>query len=375
MSRRAVTTTDLRNNYGLYYLAMNPTFGYTYYQQVLMAPIMDKIVAKDAKYQFVMNIQPFRHSKTTLGTINFVPYYFGHHPTDTVLVLAYGHKRARAFGRAIRDIMQRSPLYTELFPESRIAASSRAADEFETVSGGHFFAGGFDTGINGIGGSGCIAEGVLVWTEHGHVPIEHVRVGDVVRTNGGWKPVTKAWCSGRKDIVQLALMQNGDVWLTPDHRVLTPYGWIAADMLRPHDVVLGVPTNVLGGGDLRETPHIVQRVSPHGSSLVFDLQVEDDHMFTANSVFVHNCIIDDPHKNKEDVTSDAHIARWRSIYDNVISNRLEPGAWVLVNSTRWSNDDFMGWRIKEDGAFDYFTGERYTDNDTAVPRVIEDGEP
>lgn len=227
--RHRIGVNDLRTNYGLFYLAMNPTFGYTYYQQSLLAPIFDGIVAHDPKWNRVMNIEPFRHSKTTLGTINFVPYYLGHHPTETIMVLAYNHKRARSFGRAIRDIMQKSPLYAELFPASRVTTSSHAADEFETAAGGHFYAGGFDTGINGIGGNGVI--------------------------------------------------------------------------------------------------------------------------------------IDDPHKNMEDVTSDANSQKWKSVYDNVISNRCEPEAWILVNSTRWGLHDFLGWRIKEDKAIDALHGGTpYTDD-------------
>ena len=225
--RTRVGLEDIRNNYGLYYLAMNPAFKYTYYQQVILAPIFDGIVKHEQKFNRVMNIEPFRHSKSTMGTINFVPYYLGHHPDETVMVLAYGHKLARRFGRAIRDIMQKSPLYAELFPNSRISKSSRAADEFETVAGGHFYAGGFDTGINGVGGNGLI--------------------------------------------------------------------------------------------------------------------------------------LDDPHKNKESVTSDANVAQWKSIYDNVITNRCEPGAWILANTTRWAPNDLIGWRMKEDGAFDYLNGGKYED--------------
>lgn len=235
--RHRIGLDDLRTNYGLYYLAMNPTFGYTYYQQVLLTPVFDGIVRGNPQFNRVMNIEPFRHSKTTLGTINFVPYYFGHHPDQTIMVLAYNHKRARTFGRAIRDIMQKHPLYRELFPDSQIAKSSHAADEFETVAGGHFYAGGFDTGINGIGGNGVV--------------------------------------------------------------------------------------------------------------------------------------IDDPHKNMEDVTSEANSTKWKSIYDNVISNRCEPGAWILANSTRWGILDFLGWRIKEDKAFDYLHGGvPYTDEPMAPVETV-----
>jgi len=138
----------LRDEYGLFFLAMNPTYEYTHFQQSILAPIYEKVVF--GQLDRVIITMPFRHSKTDMGTLNFVPFYMGHHPDHTVIVLSYGKKLSRAFGRAIRDKM-RLPLYDALFPAAHITAASRAADEFQTISGGKVYTSGFDGTINGIG--------------------------------------------------------------------------------------------------------------------------------------------------------------------------------------------------------------------------------
>lgn len=145
-----LTYDDLRTKYGLFFLAMNQEYDYAHFQQQILSPIYEAIVAGDPKYRRTMVTMPFRHSKTSMGTISLIPYFFGHHPKKNVILVCYGKSLARSFGRSIRNMMK-SDLYKELFPASALSPSSSAADEFETVSGGKFYAGSFDTGVNGRG--------------------------------------------------------------------------------------------------------------------------------------------------------------------------------------------------------------------------------
>jgi len=140
--------TTLRNDFGAYYLAVNPEFDYTHYQQAVIAPALEKVCV--GEIDRLMIFLPFRHSKSKLVTENFVPWYLGHHPDKTVISLSYGHKLARTFGRSVRDYMQ-TDLYKQLFPASLVRKDSRAKDDFTTISGGHYYAAGFDGTINGIG--------------------------------------------------------------------------------------------------------------------------------------------------------------------------------------------------------------------------------
>lgn len=138
----------LRTDYGCFYLAMNPRFEYTHYQQTIIAPALEEVCIGEIKR--LMLFMPFRHAKSDLVTKNFVPFWFGHHPDTTVISLSYNHKLAHTFGRAVRDYMQ-SDLYRLLFPRSIVRKDSRAKDDFTTASGGHYYAAGFDGTINGLG--------------------------------------------------------------------------------------------------------------------------------------------------------------------------------------------------------------------------------
>lgn len=87
----------------------------------------------------------------------------------------------------------------------------------------------------------CLAEGQRVTTSRGEIPIEGVSVGDVVLTQyGRWQPVTataRRWYSGE----MIRLRQDGrELLLTPDHRILTQRGWVAAAELIASDTVVTI---------------------------------------------------------------------------------------------------------------------------------------
>lgn len=223
-----LTADDIRNSFGLFTLAMSPEWGYTHFQQQIVAPILERVVVGDPEVERVAFIMPFGHSKSSIGTVRFIPFLFGHHPNRNYIVLCYGKDLAIRFGREIKQIME-SQAYRELFPASQITKHSRAATEFETVSGGHFYACSFDSAVNGLR---C-----------------------------------------------------------------------------------------------------------------------------------HGMIVDDPHKSMEDLLSDTTMTRVRDNYTSVVTSRLEPDAFMLFNTTRWAPFDLIGWRMEQDGAWDYIKNIPYTRDD------------
>lgn len=76
-------------------------------------------------------------------------------------------------------------------------------------------------------------------------------------------------------------------------------------------------------------------------------------------------IIDDYCKSRKQALSPDLQERARDTYTSVVETRLEPGARIIFCNVRWTTNDLAGWRMKEDGAIDYFTGEPY----------VEDGKP
>ena len=94
----------------------------------------------------------------------------------------------------------------------------------------------------------CIAEGQLVLTHKGHVPIENVRIGDMVYTHkGNFKNVTDTWnrLERKKYFVDVNYM-GFDIPLTctNDHRIFVynklndEFQWIEASEINPVDHML-----------------------------------------------------------------------------------------------------------------------------------------
>lgn len=81
---------------------------------------------------------------------------------------------------------------------------------------------------------------------------------------------------------------------------------------------------------------------------VYDIQVDGNGNFFANSILVHNCgIIDDPHKDMSEASSAAHRDSARDWYRSVFRTRLHPGGAIVVVATRWHPDDLSGWLLQE----------------------------
>ena len=527
---------DLRTNYGAFALAMHPDWGYTHFQQAILAPRLEATAACNPACRRQIIEMPFRHSKTQFCVETFLPFYFGHNPEHAVILLGYGKALARASGRTIRELMK-TDLYQTLFPSAGLAKFSRAQDEFQTVSGGKFYAGGFDTGVNGRGAHLlCVAQGAHVVTRRGHVPIEQVTVHDEVATPWAWQRVTRVFDNGTRPVVRIGYGKHL-LTVTHDHHILTPTGWREAGTLRKGDrvygaslqamqegvraqgqaqaryqareqvlltpvqqgmdvralrreaasvqtvrqdgrctqageallfpsVLLGVGTSdgwfahtetdylrdvhqgvsanephntvlfddlqgsstrdVDGGPEQPELPywqipdvlpaalqeaaiaaatvavprmfrvyddtqfgrspfgreqeerydrehcgplptvsHEISQVEECGLARVYDLQVEGDHCFIADGIYVHNCI-DDPHKSRQEMTSETIMSQKREMYNSVVRVRLEPSAAIMIASTRWAPSDLIGWRIGEEGAYDVIQDRPYVDGSASV---------
>lgn len=66
----------------------------------------------------------------------------------------------------------------------------------------------------------CIAEGQMVLTDRGHIPIEDVQVGDLVWTHRNrWRPVTAVWDQGEREVVSISGKGHFGLTVTPDHKI------------------------------------------------------------------------------------------------------------------------------------------------------------
>lgn len=72
----------------------------------------------------------------------------------------------------------------------------------------------------GAGDQGCIAQGSLIRTARGFIPIEQVMQGDVVITPFGPKKVLAEKYTGQKQTVKIEFSNGFTLQCTPDHRIL-----------------------------------------------------------------------------------------------------------------------------------------------------------
>lgn len=82
----------------------------------------------------------------------------------------------------------------------------------------------------------CIAQGEMVSTLRGLVPIENVVVGDMALTRAGWRRVTDARQTGVRPTVKITLSDGTTLRCTEDHLIATAAGWTPAVSLLVGDV-------------------------------------------------------------------------------------------------------------------------------------------
>jgi hypothetical protein len=136
---------------------------------------------------------------------------------------------------------------------------------------------------NGKNDDQCLVAGTLVETPQGGVPIEQVSVGDMVVTPEGVKRVVNAGCTSEQATVYRVLLSNGaELVGTGNHPVMTTDGWMTIDELTYSTCVVVI------GSDETTATVMLKEVLPEPQA-VFNLTVEDAHVYYANGILTHNC--------------------------------------------------------------------------------------
>lgn len=131
----------------------------------------------------------------------------------------------------------------------------------------------------------CFAEGTLIRTARGDIPIENVQIGDEVATKFGWNKVLNQGCTKlNASTLELETDRGSKVSATPGHMFWTPNrGWTPLEELRAGDSIIEL------NGDDASVETRVKNISESPRANVYDLTVKDRHEFFANGVNGHNC--------------------------------------------------------------------------------------
>lgn len=271
----------------------------------------------------MVNMPP-RHGKSELASRRFPAWLLGINPEIEIVVASYNADKAREFGYEVRDIV-RSSEYRALFPQSTLKEDSRAADRWNTDSGGSFRAVGIGTALTGRGADVLLIDDPIkddeeadseirrerIWSWYSSVAYTRLSPGGrvvVIQTRWHEDDLTGRLLDEQRkggdkwDILELPAISRDGHALWPDRypvdylerikRVTLPRHWSALYQQRPapeegayykrewfrwYDEkpkqlrVYGASDYAVTDGDGDYTVHIVVGVDPEDNIYVLDL--------------------------------------------------------------------------------------------------------
>lgn len=89
----------------------------------------------------------------------------------------------------------------------------------------------------------CFIAGTLVQTDSGYRPIEKIKIGEFVKTRGGYRRVISSWQTGIKNTLRLSFSNGSVILCTANHPIYTENrGFVRADELESKDECVSDPT-------------------------------------------------------------------------------------------------------------------------------------
>jgi phage terminase large subunit-like protein len=98
----------------------------------------------------LMLLMPPRHGKSSLVSVMFYCWCFGHHPEWQMFNVGYNEDLPLEFSKGVRQVLS-SKAYAKVFPNTVIKRDDRAADHWRLTQGGGMRAAGLKGGITGHG--------------------------------------------------------------------------------------------------------------------------------------------------------------------------------------------------------------------------------
>ena len=149
----------------------------------------------------------------------------------------------------------------------------------------------------------CFVADTMISTDIGNTPIQNIKIGDIVRTSNGYKPVIDAF--SRTAIVKTYTLNDVRFTATPDHPIRTENrGNVPISQLKTDDKLIwlkrpipktptSTPNSLLRFIDagLYKVFKILQYFKDRRlrEEKVYNITVEEDHEYFANGLLVSNC--------------------------------------------------------------------------------------
>lgn len=134
----------------------------------------------------------------------------------------------------------------------------------------------------------CFIGDMLVRTINGNIPIKNLKLGDLVLTREGYKPIIAIYKRKEKVITKYGITG------TPDHPFITPNGIVKFKDIEDDTEVYIWKEKLLSTTAKNITDILTQKEDnagyPEEENIVYNLTIADCHEYFVNDVLVHNCI-------------------------------------------------------------------------------------
>ena len=339
---------------------MNPEYEFPSHVKLLIKKL-EQVESGEIK-RLLVTLPP-RNGKSEIVSRLFPSWYLGRNPKKSIIFATYGQDFADDFGRQVRNYMA-NPKFNAVFPNSKLASDSASVKKFSLTEGGGYFAVGAGASITGRGAD-CVAEGELVSTDKGYIKIEEIAKDPhyfkVLTFNHKkecyeYKSVVAAMHVGQKPVMKVYSNGNLMTKVTADHLVwVQGKGYTYAAALKQNDRLI-IDSKYPSHQSKNNKSHTVKWDTVYTiTSLsidkcnVYDIQVEDNENFFVGGILVHNCaIIDDPHKNRQEASSETirhNIIDW---FNSTLYTRLSNTGSLVLVQTRWHREDLAGYLLQKE---------------------------
>lgn len=300
------------------------------------------VAADDGLYLVGEHMVPTHNSVT--AAVWAPLWWLIHHPRHRIVVSSYSGLLAMKRGRAVRDLIADQGSRFGL----QLAKAPRAADDWSLTTGGGCRSVGVGGGLTGHSAD-CVTGDSEIATSRGRMSMAELcrlpEFPDVLSWDhdhgrAEFRAVQATQNVADRPVVEVATRVGRALRCTPDHRVYVPgRGYVPAGDLQRGDPLLGIDAD-----DSVEQVRIGERET------VYDLQVEGNQNFFADSLLVHNCLIcDDPIQDREQAESLGQRDKIDDWWSSVAMTRLSPGAPAILILTRWNPDDQAARLLDREG--------------------------
>lgn len=310
------------------------------------------IVAREPKpYDIIINIPPGT-SKSTIVTIMWPAWMWTQDASIRIITNSYSSDLSIEHSTKSRDIIT-SDKYKRLFPEVELRRDKSGKGSYENTSTGARYStstGGTITGKH----AHCLVGSTKVKTAQGLKPLKDIRVGDFVLSyhNGvlEYNRVVATSKTTTHELYELKIGRN-TVRATGNHRFfILGKGYTEAKDIKCGDICYELLLGIESIDRLStSTVTSINRYRCNEQS-VFDIQVEKANNFFAESVLVHNCIINDDPQNPKQADSEP-LREQANEHTKTLSSRKvnKKNTPTVTIMQRLHTDDVTGYLLSKKG--------------------------